>query len=85
MEPLSLINILFKIQKWCRNELLSGSYYRVALVVKNLPMLGDVRDTGSIPESRRYPGGSHGKPLQYSYLENPMDRGAWQATVYGVA
>ena len=41
-------------------------------------------DLGSIPGLGRSPGGRHGNPLQYSYLENPMDRGAWQATVHGV-
>ena len=46
---------------------------------------GDIRDTSSIPGSGRSPGGGHGKPPQYSCLENPMDRGAWQATVHGVA
>ena len=57
----------------------------VALVVKNLPAkAGDIRDTGSIPGSGRSPGGGHGNPLQRSYLENPMDRGAWRATVHGV-
>ena len=45
---------------------------------------GDARDAGLIPESRRSPGGGHGNPLQYSCLENPMDRGAWWATVHGV-
>ena len=55
---------------------------QVALVVKNLPAnAGDIRDTGSIPGLGRSPGGGHGRPLQYSCLENPMDRGAWQATV----
>ena len=45
----------------------------------------DTRDMGSIPGSRRYPGGGHDNPLQYSCLENPMDRGAWWwATVHGV-
>ena len=43
---------------------------------------GDARDMGSIPGSGRSPGGGHGNPLQYSYLENPMDRGAWRATVH---
>ena len=43
------------------------------------------RDRGSIPGLGRSPGGGHGKPLQYSCLENPMGRGAWQATVHGVA
>ena len=45
---------------------------------------GDVRHAGLIPGSRRSPGGGYGNPLQYSCLENPMDRGAQQATVYGV-
>ena len=40
-----------------------------------------VRDLGLIPGSGRFPGGGHGNPLQYSGLENPMDRGAWWATV----
>ena len=56
------------------------------LVVKNLSAsAGDIRDGGSIPGSGRSPGGGHGNPLQYSRLENPMDRGAWQATVHKVA
>ena len=46
---------------------------------------GDAGDPGSIPGSGRSPGGGHGNPLQYSCLENPMDRKAWQATVHGVA
>ena len=46
---------------------------------------GDVRDLGSIPGSGRSPGGGHNNPLQYSCLENPMDRGAWRATVHSVA
>ena len=45
---------------------------------------GDIRDTGSIPGSGRSPGGGHGNPLQYSCLDNFMDRGAWWATVHGV-
>ena len=49
------------------------------------PFQASAGDTGSIPESGRSPGGGHGNPLQYSYLENFMDRGAWQATVHGVA
>ena len=46
---------------------------------------GDVRVAGSIPELGRSPGGGHGNPLQYSYLENSMDRGAWKAVVPRVA
>ena len=45
----------------------------------------NVGDPGSIPGSGRSPGEGNGNPLQYSCLENPMDRGAWQATVDGVA
>ena len=59
---------------------------QVALVVKNLLVnAGDVRDAGSIPGSGRSPKGGHSNPLQYFCLENPMDRGAWWATVHGVA
>ena len=55
-------------------------------MVKNLPAsAGDLRDMGSIPESGRSPGEGNGYLLQYSCLENPMDRGAWWATVHGVA
>ena len=59
---------------------------QVVLVVKNLPAnAGDIRDTGSIPGLGRSPGERNGYPLQYSCLENPMDRGAWWATVRRVA
>ena len=55
-------------------------------MVKNLPANeGDIRDVDSITGSGRSPGGGHNNPLQYSCLENPMDRGAWQATVHRVA
>ena len=55
-------------------------------MVKDLPAnAGDIRDLVSIPGLGRSPGGGHGNPLQYSCLENPMDRGAWQATIHGVA
>ena len=54
-------------------------------MVKNPPANAeDVRDAGSIPGSKRSPGKGNGSPIQYSYLENPMDRGGWQATVHGV-
>ena len=59
---------------------------QVALVVKNtLANAGDSGDKGLIPGPGRSPGGGSGNPLQYSCLENPMDRGAWRATVHGVA
>ena len=58
---------------------------QVALEVKNLPAnAGDSGDTGSIPGWGRSPGGGRGNSLQYSCLENPMDRGAWRAAVHGV-
>ena len=53
------------------------------IVVKILP--ANVRDLGLILELGRSSGGGHGNPLQYSCLENPMDRGAWRATVHEVA
>ena len=59
---------------------------QVKLIVKNpLANAGNVRDESSIPGSRRSPGEGHGNPLQCSCLENPMDKGAWWATVHGVA
>ena len=58
----------------------------MALIIKNPPAsAGDIRDAGLIPVSRRSPEGKHANPLQYSFLENPVDRGAWQATVHRVA
>ena len=54
-------------------------------MVKNPPAnVGDARDVGLIPGWGRIPGGGHGNPLQYSCLENPLDRGAWWAIVHGV-
>ena len=54
-------------------------------MVKNpLVKAGDLRDKGSIPGWGRSPGEGNGNPLQYPCLENPMDRGAWQAPVHGV-
>ena len=55
-------------------------------VVKNPPAnAGGAGDPGLIPGSGRFPGGGNGNPLQYSCLENPVDGGAWRATVHGVA
>ena len=51
-------------------------------VVKNPPV--SAGDVSSIPESGRSPGEGNGNPLQYSCLDNPMDRGTWHATVHGV-
>ena len=55
-------------------------------MVKNLPTnVGDIRDVGSVPGLGRSLEGENGNPLQYSCLENSMDRGAWWVTVHGVA
>ena len=65
-----------------------ASYWasQVVLVVKKLPAdVEDLIDGASIPGWGRFPGGGDGNPLQYSCLENPKDRGAWQATVHWVA
>ena len=60
--------------------------YQGVLVVKNLRAnSGDIKDMGSIPESRRSPAIGNGNPLQYSCLDNPVDSGAWPVTVYEVA
>ena len=54
-------------------------------MVNNSPAnAGDIRDSGSVPELGKSPGGGHGSSLQYSCLKNPMDGGVWQATVHGV-
>ena len=68
------------------------SYYCMLIFVLGFPGGSEVKasasnagDLGSIPGSGRSPGEGNGNPLQYSCLENPMDRGAWEATVHGVA
>ena len=65
-----------------RESLENRSIIPGGAVVNILP--ANARDTSSIPGSGRSPGGGHGNTRQYSYLENPMDRGAWWATVHGV-
>ena len=74
-------------REWFTSHLFSSlvSISQVVLVVKNLPANAEVRDLSLIPGSGKSPGGGHGDPLQYSCLENPMDRGAWWATVHGVS
>ena len=58
---------------------------KVLFVIKNHPdNEGDIREAGSIPQSERSPGGGHGNPLQYSLLENSMERGAWWPTIHGL-
>ena len=64
----------------------SGLGFPGGTVVKNPSAnAGDARDTGLIPGSGRSSGGGNDNPLQYSCLEDPMDRGPWQAIVHGVA
>ena len=68
-----------------REELHQDRSFPGGEVVKNQPAnAGDTRDPGLIPESGIFSAEGHGNPLQYSCLENPMDKGAWQATVYRV-
>ena len=75
--------------KWSENSsphlqiVIPGSCHAV---VKNPPAsAGDAGDVGSIPGSGRFPGGGNGNPLHYSCLDNPKDRGTWQATDHRVA
>ena len=76
--------------EWCSDFYLFSKHHRalgasqVALMANNLPAnAGIIRDMVSVPGSGRSPGGGHGNPLQFSYLENLMDREAWWATVHG--
>ena len=74
----NLINMCF----WCVCNTIG---FTGGTVTKNLPdNVGDAKDTGMIPGSGRSPGVDNGNSLQYSDLENSMDRRSWQATVHGV-
>ena len=74
------------IEAYFRPQYYYSGTSQVALVVKKPPSsAGDIREAGSIPGSGRSPGRRHGNPLQYSCLQNPMDRGAWWATAHSVA
>ena len=65
-------------------EVVKQEASQVVQAVKNPPAnAGDIREQGSIPGSGMSPEGGHGNPLQYSYLENPTDGGAWGAAVHG--
>ena len=73
---------IFKDLSWREWQLA----YVKSQLVKNPPAnAGDITDIGSIPGSRRSPGEENGNPLQYSCPGNPMNRGAWQATVHGIS
>ena len=81
-----LIQVFCIFYSLCTLNFLGATASQVALVVENPPAnAGGIRDMGSIPGSGRSPGGGHDNPLQYSFLENPMDRGVWSATLHGVA
>ena len=77
-------NVEREVQASYGGMFLEGGF-QMELVVKNPPAnAGELRDASSISGSGRSPGGGNGNPLQYSCLENPMDRGAWWATVHRV-
>ena len=77
--------MIFVLSNYLLGTGLSMEASYMTLVVKNPPANGgDIRDADSIPGSGRSPGGGHGNPLQHSYLENPMDCGAWWVTDHGV-
>ena len=79
------MNLLFIFDDYFKRLQWRWGASLVALVVKNLPAnAGDTRDKGLIPELGIYPREEHSNPLQYSCLENPMDRGALQGTVHGL-
>ena len=85
----TLNNIKRQPNKWEKifaNDVYSKEDFPGGTVVKNPPPnAGDAGDVGLIPGLGRSPGGRNGNPLQYSCLRNPTDRGAWLATVHGVA
>ena len=84
--PGSVIIVLhFKIIFDTLKSLIRNGYCYLSLVAQTVKNLPAVQRPGSIPGLGRSPGGGQGNPLQYSCLENSMDRGAWQATVHGVA
>ena len=74
-------NCTYLADVWC--DLLSVQGFLGGSGIKNPP--ANAGDMGLIPGWGRFSGGGNGNPLQYSYLGNPMDRGAWRATVRGVA
>ena len=82
LAPVRVLNFLCEVCLVLGLEVASQG----TLVIKNPPASeGDARDAHSIPGSGRSLGGEPGNPLQYYYLENPMDRGTWWATVHGIA
>ena len=74
---------MFCVSKYYIHTLYKWASQVVSVAKNPSASEGDIRDTGFLG-SGRSPGGGHDNPLQYSYLESPMDRGAWWATVHGV-
>ena len=80
---LKKLKLLWVLIRWLIRWLIRAS--QVTLVVKNPPVnVRDIRDVGSIPGLGRSLGGEHGNPIQYSCLENPMERGTWKAMIHRV-
>ena len=85
MPAFTVNSVSMTYRSFCK-EVMTFQGFLGSSAVKNLPPIaGDARDSGLIPRSRRSLGGGHGNPLQYSCLENHMDKGAWWATVRRVA
>ena len=77
---------------WVQDPKVTGKLCDLGQIIEHFPGGSDgkestcnAREEGSVPGSARFPGGGYGHPLQYSCLKDSMDRGAWQATVHGVA
>ena len=86
LAPLTKPYFIKKKKKYLLRTKRGARASQMVLVVKNLlGDAGDIRNMALIPASGRFPGGGHGNPLQDSCLENPMDRGAWWATVHRLA
>ena len=90
-KPSAFVSVLFILLKYCTchcAQLNGGIYFsisRTSLVAQMVKTVYNAGDLGSIPGWERYSGEGNGNPLPYSCLENSMDRGAWWATVHGVA
>ena len=74
----------YKIQELKKEKKLNGNF-SLFLVMQMQGIIYHIRDVNLIPGSERFPGGGHGNPLQYSFLQNPIDREAWRAIVHRIA
>ena len=77
---LNILKLKFQVHMQCKIIPKNGSAGK-----ESACNTGDTGDSGWIPGSRRFPGGGDGNPLQYSWLDNPMDRGAWRVTDHRVS